>query len=463
MKKLLVLWIGLGLFSCKKEAQEESVEMSTNLDSRLNPDGIADSLIVEGAFLVILNEDEYKPILADWNESMIWDEKQQEELKSNKILAVKNFASANRFEILDEDIFVYTESGFVVEGQTQEKMLTLLKDSVNVARVYPDFYMQNTRAQMQSGYPLPQNTRAQMQQHPEWGYDVPNYTSKAVLYLGGGIENPTSQNKIWIIDSGIDSTHQDLKGLVNASLSTYFINPISDPKDKNPFHDKWGHGTSCAGLAAASPANIQRPQNDSLIGMTGVSRGAELVSLKVFGEDSVSRFTWVSRAIEYVGQSTGFLRGDVVSMSLGGVVVNCANFGLRSQMIRLTNRGAYIVVAAGNGPGFVGVEAEGYLPACVNGNRIFTIGSMNLDFDTDPFSESFSPFSNFGMPPIDWLTPGNYIFTIYPGNQYAVMQGTSMSAALMAGLIHLTNGVLREKTTVPGINDETYPYPVPYK
>lgn len=461
MKKILILLLALSFFSCKKEI----IDNKTSIDTRLNPNGIPDSLIVKGAYFVSLNEAKFMPILVDWNESLLQDEEKLRNLEMTKFSSIRDFALQYDLKIPDEDIFIYTESGFFIEEAEEEEMLNLLKDSANVASIEPDFlmFMQNTRARMQSGDPLPQTTRARMQNTPAWGYDTAKFTSKAVLYLGGGTRNPNSINKIWIIDSGIDSTHQDLKGLFNEELSDYFMKNVTDPDDKNPFFDFWGHGTSCAGLAAAVPANIGKPVEDSLIGMTGVSPGAQLVSLKVFGSDSTTKYTWIRKALEHAGKSRDLIRGDVVSMSLGAMVNNCANFGIKNQIRLLTNKGAFVVVAAGNGPEFIGVDASTYLPACVNGDKVFTIGSMDLGFTSDPYSVAFSEFSNFKTPPIDWLVPGNYIFTTYPDNEYAVMQGTSMSTALMAGLLHLTNGTLRTQAEIPGIHGESYTYPVPIK
>lgn len=464
MTRILAIVLIISIFSCQRGQQRESNGNITTGWPHLNPVGIPDSLIVKGAYLVTLREDVYEPILANWNDSSAWVEGEQLQLQENKIAAIQSFASSKGFVVQKEDIFVYTMSGFLTEGETVDKMARLLMDTSEVASIEPDFFMQNTRARMQGDSALLQNSREQLLNNPNWGYDAVDYTSKAIKYLGGGIPNSSSRNKIWIIDSGIDSEHQDLRGQIGVSLSDYFIKPIGDPSDKNPFYDHWGHGTSCAGLAAAKPFNrTNNPTNDSLIGMTGMSPGAKLVSLKIFGVDSLARFSWIKKAVEHVGKSRGAIRGDVVSMSLAGLVNNCANYGLKTQIEKLSKKGIYIVMAAGNGPDFQGMNASGYLPACIDGEKIFTIGSMDLDFITTPFRESFSAFSNYGGPPIDWLTPGNFVFTIFPGNRYAVMSGTSMSAPLFAGLLHLTNGQPRKKTEIQGIHGESQPYPVPMR
>jgi nucleosome binding factor SPN SPT16 subunit len=117
-------------------------------------------------------------------------EGEQLQLQENKIAAIQSFASSKGFVVQKEDIFVYTMSGFLTEGETVDKMARLLMDTSEVASIEPDFFMQNARARMQGGSAFPQNSRPRMQEEPKWGYDVVNYTSKIIPYLGGGFPIP---------------------------------------------------------------------------------------------------------------------------------------------------------------------------------------------------------------------------------------------------------------------------------
>nr|WP_255502027.1 S8 family serine peptidase [Algoriphagus sp. AK58] len=298
-----------------------------------------------------------------------------------------------------------------------------------------------------------------MQENPQWGYDEENFTSKAIIYLAGTDRKINKQNKIWVVDSGIDKDHQDLKNQVDQNLSRSFVLRNASVFDSNPFFDFWGHGTHCAGLAAAKSMNQGNPDR-RLIGMNGVAPGAPLVSLKVFGQEGYAEFTWVLQALEYASSRSRLKEGDVISMSLGGRVSDCAQDGLMAQMLRISNfYKVSIVVAAGNGYFWTGEPASGFLPACVNGEKIYTIGSVDLDYLSPSPQVNFSAFSNYGLPPIDWVVPGNMIFSTYPNDKYAVMGGTSMSAALMSGLLYLSQGNIRTKTTVADQQGNTYPIP----
>lgn len=458
MKKL---FIALTVLVCISGCKKEMVTLSPEEIEALNPFGVEDSLLIKDTYIVYLNEEKYKPVLAEYASGIkATDSEELEKATNSKIEAIKLLGEKYGLPLSPEDIFVYATSAFMFQDTSATTIKKILsdrgKEDIEAALFDYKFYMQNTRARMQSGEdPLLQNTRARMQGEPTWGYDEVRFTSKAVLYLGGGNLRDTanlSKAKVWIIDSGIDSTHQDLKDVLNITLSKSFVK-----RDNSPGKDYWGHGTAVSGLIGAKPANLGIP-NDSLIGMTGVSPGAELVSLKVFGKSEESRYSWVKKALQHIGQYGG-APGDIVNLSLGNSIRKCSQFGIFQDIQDMAAAGYYFSIAAGNAfDPSAPKPASQYLPACIEGERIFTIASVGLDYSTG--AVTFSPFSNYGVPPVDWALPGSYIFTTYPeNNKYAVMEGTSMSAALMSGLLHLTKGTLRVKTTVSDSQGNSYPIP----
>jgi hypothetical protein len=456
MRKLIVLISLVVIISgCKKEDQqltEEDIKI-------LNPFELEDSLLIKDTYIVYLNEENYPPILNEFSGTLkSFNSEELERTVIDKINAIEALGKKIGLNLDPEGIFVTSNSGFTFQDSDVEVIRKILAEigREDFESVQYDFYMQNPRARMQNGgLPLPQNIRARMQGEPQWGYDYQNFTSKAVLYLGGGIVNDIiPEEKVWVIDSGIDANHKDLEGMVNLSLSKSFVG------DGAPGNDFWGHGTAIAGLIAAIPANKYVPNNQDLIGMTGVSPGAELVSLKVFGSSSESKYSWVMKALEHVVRKGGS-RGDIVNLSLGNRIRNCHQFGLFNVIKRMAkDAGIYFSISAGNAfDQRMPRPASEYLPACIDGENIFTIASFGIDYTTE--SIKFSYFSNFGIPPVDWAVPGYYIFTTYPeNNKYAVMEGTSMSTGLMSGLIHLTNGVLRQKTTVSDSLGNVYNIPM---
>ncbi|MCL2522214.1 MAG: S8 family serine peptidase [Erysipelotrichales bacterium] len=113
-----------------------------------------------------------------------------------------------------------------------------------------------------------------------------------------GIEAPgawsiargSSEVIVGIIDSGIRSTHQDLRGRVDYNLSRDFTqeNPIGHvPIDIN------GHGTHIAGVIGA------RTNTTPAIGMAGINWDVTLVSLRVTAEHSDFDPIKVAMAVDY--------------------------------------------------------------------------------------------------------------------------------------------------------------------
>jgi subtilisin family serine protease len=105
--------------------------------------------------------------------------------------------------------------------------------------------------------------------------------------------------KIAIIDTGIDYTHPDLANNVKGGHRFLENGAINDSN----FMDDHGHGTHCAGIAAAG---------DNEIGVIGVAPKAHLYAVKIFDSDGIG---WLSDLIAGVEWSTD--NGmNVISMSL---------------------------------------------------------------------------------------------------------------------------------------------------
>lgn len=156
--------------------------------------------------------------------------------------------------------------------------------------------------------------------------------------------------------------------------------------------------------------------------------------MKVLDSQGVGTWSSLILALDHV-EKFG-VAGDVVLMSLGGYGFdNCANSDpVLGEVIRdLGGKGIFMVMSAGNDQG----QSSLNLPGCIDGPNIFTVSSY--DFNCEGFTQ-FTTTANFGIPSVDWVAPGENVFSSYPGNRYATMSGTSMSAALVAGLIHSRGG-----------------------
>jgi subtilisin family serine protease len=207
----------------------------------------------------------------------------------------------------------------------------------------------------------------------------------------------------WIIDTGIDMTHPDLN--VDILRSKNFIECKNSPQDDN------GHGTHVAGIIGAK---------DNDVGIVGVAAGTSLVALKALDDKGSGAISDIILALDWV--SSHGKPGDVINMSLGGMEISPS---LDKLVYATSLKGIYITISAGN----ESCNTDTISPARVNSPFVFTVSAMNSN-------DGWASFSNFGSS-VDACSPGVNIFSTYLKGQYATMNGTSMAAPHVAGLLLL--------------------------
>lgn len=349
----------------------------------------------------------------------------QRKIKKDKAENIARSKGVNKILKTFSDVAV----GLVVE--MNESQADALRADTNVESVLLDFKMQARRPIMQSETkPEMQARRPIMQSRPrmqEDGYNVDAGTNCSIIEAGGGQKrNGAENNFIWIVDSGIDGNHNDLKNSINKSkkYAKSFV-------DNNPWRDDAGHGTFMAGIASAE----SKPTGDKYA-MNGMVPGVPTVSLKVLDSNGEGFWSDIVLALDHVAQ---FGRsGDVVSMSLGAFdIPNCANSNplLNEVINNIASKGIFIVMSAGNDGG----DSNMNLPGCITGPNIFTVGSIDYNCLNEQGGSNCSSFSNLGSN-VSWVAPGNPVFSTFPGNNYGVWSGTSMSAAYVAGIIYASQG-----------------------
>jgi subtilisin family serine protease len=224
-------------------------------------------------------------------------------------------------------------------------------------------------------------------------------------------------NKIWIIDTGIDLDHPDLN--VDKASGWNFVANTQLADDDN------GHGSHCAGIAAAV---------DNTIGVIGVASGATVVPVKVLNRQGSGSYSTIIAGVNYVAANG--TSGDVANMSLGGGFSQALN----DAVIAASSKGIKFALAAGN----ESVSATTKSPASANGTNIYTISAMAN-------GDKWASYSNYGNPPVDYCEPGSSIYSTYKGGGYATLSGTSMASPHAAGLLLLGN--IRSGGTVSGDPD----------
>lgn len=141
--------------------------------------------------------------------------------------------------------------------------------------------------------------------------------------------------RIAIIDTGIDPTHPDLQNVIT-DLSRAFIDG-----DASEGADYTGdHGTHVAGIAAGTGA----------VGITGIALDAELVSLRVFGEEGGAAFADILAAADYAAE----IGADSANMSIGTQPIppqansEGQRVAVQKVMQDVSRRGTVLTVSAGN-------------------------------------------------------------------------------------------------------------------
>jgi subtilisin len=208
----------------------------------------------------------------------------------------------------------------------------------------------------------------------------------------------------WVLDTGIDFEHPDLKVDVARAKSFIANEPTAD--------DQNGHGTHVAGIIGGLNNNF---------GVLGVASGANVVPIKVLDGNGSGPISAVIQALGWV--NTHGAAGDVVNLSLGEDTTSTI---LNMQVQNTASRGIFITIAAGNDH----QPANKFSPGNTNGTNIYTVSAIDS-------LDNFANFSNYGNDVVDYAAPGVRILSTYHNNRYAYMSGTSMAAPHMAGLLLL--------------------------
>ncbi len=222
-----------------------------------------------------------------------------------------------------------------------------------------------------------------------------------------------------------------INGSVNVTLNWSYCDKViygwdvyngdSDPMDDN------GHGTHCAGIAAADGA------------LKGVAPDAKIIAVKVLDSSGEGSFSDVIEGIELCTNISELYNISVISLSLG---TNISIYGysnycdsswslLFSTINKAIEKGISVVAASGNQGNTTLISS----PACLS--NVISVAASNKD-DTIAY---YSNRNNI----TDVLAPGTAINSTVPSGTceecdpsgYKELQGTSMATPHVAGVAAL--------------------------
>jgi len=243
--------------------------------------------------------------------------------------------------------------------------------------------------------------------HQAEGAILPSDSALASQWYISKIDAPSAWNlttgsptvQVAVVDSGVDSTHPDLAGKVNAGWSFLLGN--------NNTADVRGHGTAVAGTIGAA--------TDNAAGIAGVAWNVKIMPLVVLDSTNYASYSNIAAAITWAAD-----RGArVISISIMGTA---ASSTLQSAVDYAWSKNALVIAAAGNN----NASTPGYPAAC---NRVVAVGATTS-------TDTKASFSNYGSW-IDVVAPGASIYTTNRGGGYGSWNGTSFSTPITAAVAAL--------------------------
>ena len=165
--------------------------------------------------------------------------------------------------------------------------------------------------------------------------------------------------RIAVIDSGVYSEHDDLRG---AKLLSGFnmLDSSSDVKDSS------GHGTFITAMLSA-------PRNDG-VGLAGMVDGAEVVPIKCFSSGQQTGAEYILSAI-YL--ASGKLDCDVINLSIG---IPDDMPALKKAIDHAVSQGVIIVASVGNNGGTSLMYPAAY-------ENVVGVGSVDSSLEVSDFSQ----------------------------------------------------------------------------
>lgn len=214
-----------------------------------------------------------------------------------------------------------------------------------------------------------------------------------------------------ILDTGIDTTHPDLRDRIIDGRN------FTSEGDRDDITDLNGHGTHVAGTIAAI-------ENNS--GVVGVAPETKLLICKVLNRQGSGGYKGITDAIKWATKWKGpnGERVRVMNMSLGGPYNDSSQY---RAILDACSQGIVICVASGNEGDADESSMEYSYPA--NFNECVTVAACDEKKKLAEFSSNSYQ--------VDVISAGVDVLSTYPTKKYAVLSGTSMATPHVSGALAL--------------------------
>lgn len=250
----------------------------------------------------------------------------------------------------------------------------------------------------------------------------------AILDTGVDIDHPDLKANIWTNAKEADGAEEyddDGNGFNDDVHGWDFVNQTGRIGDWN------GHGTHCAGIAAAVGGNG--------IGIVGANPDALIMPVTVMQSDGTGDVATIIKGIDYAVANGA----DIISMSFGSYGESKAE----EQALGRAYQKAFLVAAAGNDGmclNHAHLERGQFAPKPMYpASYTFVLGVQAMD--SEGYRAGFSNYDDNGPTYSEWgedklynyelLAPGANIESTYPGGNYKSLNGTSMATPMVAGAL----------------------------
>jgi len=239
-----------------------------------------------------------------------------------------------------------------------------------------------------------------------------------------------------VIDMGVNYRHEALGGGLGSGFKVEAgYNFAAQTTDASA--TGFEHGTAVAGLIASDdPAHL------------GIAPGASLVPLKVFGDNEQGDFNLIANALQWVIDNHGKYNITIVNLSVSDSNNYTLNWyahdsGVGERITTLIHRldelSIPVVTAAGNS--FKGQQGMGFAAIVADTISVTaTDASDHLASDAQRLGAAVG-----GDLATDIAAPGVGLLAPAGGNNFAAVDGTSFSTALVSGAVILLQQIYEKR------------------